>query len=439
MEIWEWLLIVLVLALTVAVIMLGVLAIIRPTTSTLNQSCSTLPCQEGLICNEEKLCKQEIGGTCSTSADCIGENSQCINNICVANPDNKCPCKASFVCDITTNTCKVPVGGQCTNSNSCVSEATLGCVNGICTEGVSTTPVSSTCQDSTNGCIVPLNGACSLDSDCGPNAICSNNICVVAPTLGEPCTSDNRCANNLRCQRNLLLYLNGNIIFPSLADSILDVVSYKTEDNSNNIKYIFLLENGNILIMENGKYRLRHSTVNLNRILIFGKLLLGLDNNGRLYQRLLNYVDDINNPNFRTWTWKASSWAPQDINHITTTLDNNNLWIQSYKYNNTNRGYLYDYNTDNIKLIRNIPIGNIRRIFGNNINTYIDINPNNTAIRYPNGEMIQDIVDGLLMENGELIRVTPDQSNNIRHIRIIRTPSNKIIAVIITTRQCVSQ
>lgn len=395
MEIWEWVLLIIVLLLTIAVIVLGVFAIVNPPLASLNQNSKNTGCQSGLICNDANVCKQQIGGSCTESSDCIGEDSECVNNIC-----------------------------------------TIKTSNGL-------EPIITKIEPNINS---SLDNVELIDNNSSDN--------VNLPQLGEPCTLDNKCAEGLTCQRNLLLYLNGNVIFPSLADSVIDILSINnnginnnsinnsindnTNDSNNFNNILFLLNDGNILILQNNKYRLRHSNINLNRIIIFGDLLLGLDDDGRLYQRIIK----SNNDN-KTWLWENVTWAPVNITHITTTLNGKYLWIQTNN-NGLYNGYLYkliannDNNTNKIILVRSNVINNIIRIYGNSINSYIDITKNNyTAIRYPTGELIENIYDGVLLDNGELIRIQPNQSSNIQNIRLIRSTNNQLIVVLVTTRKCV--
>lgn len=75
--------------------------------STLNQQCATQPCVNPFVCNDDRVCKSNLRGPCTSNSDCINTDAVC-----------------------SQGQCRVPIFGPCGQQNDCVDG--LDCLGGIC-------------------------------------------------------------------------------------------------------------------------------------------------------------------------------------------------------------------------------------------------------------------------------------------------------------------
>lgn len=84
--------------------------------------------------------KQFIAGPCNVKSDCVASASDCVKNVCTADPAAVCKddidCSIGSFCDKsgTKPVCsaQIAVGSKCTADSQCVNEA--GCLKGNCTK-----------------------------------------------------------------------------------------------------------------------------------------------------------------------------------------------------------------------------------------------------------------------------------------------------------------
>lgn len=121
--------------------------------SEVNQSCSEIPCADGLVCFNQ-VCKVPISGICMKDLECYGD-SKCINGVCgfkrtggfgdVCSVDSDCG--AGMLCDVASNICLRDIGARCTVKSDCANN--FECIEGIC--GVpKPQPKSEYCYNSTD-------------------------------------------------------------------------------------------------------------------------------------------------------------------------------------------------------------------------------------------------------------------------------------------------
>jgi hypothetical protein len=212
--------------------------------------------------------------------------------------------------------------------------------------------------------------------------------------------------------------------------SIIQVISH-----SNAI--LFLLDNGNIMKeTRNGEIAKISNNIPLLKLVLFntsdvarprcvntsdvarprcvntsdvarprcvGDLLYGLGKDKSLYSLDGHYFSTS------MWLWKPVSWAnvhAHQITDISVPYDFTHLWISSVK--DKNIGYLYD-KPDNI-VSRTILDNKIRRIYGRDIEHYLDLNiVDHTVVVHPSMVKKTGVYDALLSYHDEL--VTIDESN----------------------------
>lgn len=186
---------------------------------------------------------------------------------------------------------------------------------------------------------------------------------------------------------------------------VIDVCSYSNET-------IFLLEDGNIICeldSHNGDIKNRYRASNnipLIRITSFGGYLHGVGADRKLYTLPNNYFSTAN------WIWNLAEWAPTDIKHISSTHDSSHLWIQT-----SFTGLLYSAPG---VISSKTPYTNLKRVYGRDINHYIDIDSSKfTAKIHPGDTLVHNVYDGALSYYDEVIAVHPSERNEYRGITIV--------------------
>ena len=183
---------------------------------------------------------------------------------------------------------------------------------------------------------------------------------------------------------------------------VIDVCSYSNAT-------VFLLKDGHIICQLNNELKQRYRTSNnipLSRITSFDGYMYGISTNRKLYT-LPNRYFSINN-----WVWNLVEWAPEDVRHISTTHNSSHIWIQTSTY-----GYLYS--EPNVLLFK-IPYTLMKRVYGRDVDHYIDINHMNySAIIHPGGTVVRDVYDGALSYYDEIIAIHPSERNKYHGITIV--------------------
>jgi hypothetical protein len=184
---------------------------------------------------------------------------------------------------------------------------------------------------------------------------------------------------------------------------VIDVCSY-----SNAV--LFLLEEGNIMCeikSSDTKHRYKTSNnIRLTRITSFSGYLHGVGVDNLLYT-LPNDLFSTTN-----WIWVLTEWAPKEIEHISSTYDSKHIWIQT-----SGIGYLY--NSPGVVVVK-AQCSGIKRVYGRDIDHYIDINPvKHTATIYPGETFVPDVYDGALSYYDELVAIRPSESSDYKSISIV--------------------
>lgn len=175
------------------------------TIPTLGYSCRFANCPSSLICDPSTLvCRQTIGGPCSTYADCpVG--SYC-SGVCVTGPygapGQPCPCDENSECVTLIGgkrICKAKPGIKCTSNDECINNL---CIEGICSsikQNGQTCTENSQCQSrncSEGVCQVSgvltgsLGSICNKDAPCYSGLSCLDGICSKTRGIGDVCIND---------------------------------------------------------------------------------------------------------------------------------------------------------------------------------------------------------------------------------------------------------
>lgn len=219
---------------------------------------------------------------------------------------------------------------------------------------------------------------------------------------------DNKCIS--RCEREDS-YINQCVKNP------IDEVLY-CSTNEVNIKNaidvcsysdytIFLLDDSSIITEDcnNDKINITNN-IKLNRIISFNGYLYGIDNSGVMFTLPNNYFTTTE------WIWNKVEWIDYKITHMSTTHDNQYLWLQ-----NNENGYLYD--GDNTLLL-SLDYCNKRRMYGIDTTHYIDIDTiNHNCVVYPEEKIIDNIWDATLSYYNEVIAIHPSQKDKYKRIVVV--------------------
>ena len=173
-------------------------------------------------------------------------------------------------------------------------------------------------------------------------------------------------------------------ILPELEDSIIDATEY-----GKNI--IALTENGKLIeILPNKNIKAIGSNKHIDSIINFDKDVYATSN-GIAY--ILSSVEkDMAN-------WYHVPWAPSNITHWSTTLDNKNIWIQD-----ASKGFMYDKMGN---VVRQETCKSFRT-YGESANTFVDIDKRKGVGTLNNGTVLRDIFSCCFSKDG-LIGITSKQ------------------------------
>ncbi|PCJ24625.1 MAG: hypothetical protein COA94_07160 [Rickettsiales bacterium] len=150
------------------------------------------------------------------------------------------------------------------------------------------------------------------------------------------------------------------------------------------------------------------SSVEISRFFMYNGLLHSLGVDGKLYALSVPIEHNY-------WEWEEQLWCVNEIDHVSVTLDEHNIWIQrKYVHISGTRGYLYEGNSListhslNVNVIRNYGITTLE---------YVEINKK-TMVMYatPSGVILNNVSNArigfdskIVHSGGELIKVIFDR------------------------------
>lgn len=183
--------------------------------------------------------------------------------------------------------------------------------------------------------------------------------------------------------------------------NVVDCCNYSEEA-------LFLNKDGIIISFKFKNYRV----INCNRYLIhiftFNDDLYGIDKYNKIYMLSLKYYDSC------YWAFYPVKWAPKNVIHFSTTLDDKYLWLQTPK-----KCYLIDCDYKKIKY-NNIKY---KRVYGKNKHTYLDINIKkqlcHVIINTKKVETLHEIHAGIIDHANNVILITIQDCNLYNNIRLI--------------------
>lgn len=159
------------------------------TLAGLNQPCNNLfSCQNPLVC--ESICKEPLGGPCSSLADCVSAANACQNRICAIVEPNGLnqppPCQNNLAVN-SANVCKGLANYPCAENSDCLS---------------------GSCQSENCSILKQPGQECFLNENCDVGSYCSLGICqnigIVTGGINAVCNiPDIPCDNNLQCVSNI--------------------------------------------------------------------------------------------------------------------------------------------------------------------------------------------------------------------------------------------
>lgn len=180
-----------------------------------------------------------------------------------------------------------------------------------------------------------------------------------------------------------------------------------------------LLSNGDILKLvekKSGDEKFaitgRKNNVKLTAICNFGGYLYGV------HEESLYRLDN-RTYNTGSWKWNPLPWAPTLIVEINTTLSGEYLWIMTSRGD----GYLFTITNSSHadpKRIEKTKLKTVRRVYGIDEDSYLEINRDDmTAVKYPEKETLDGIVDGVLTNNGDVVRISPTLAEKVAKVKIV--------------------
>ncbi len=384
-------------------------------------------CNTGLTCSGGR-CKVQIGGTCTNISECVIGATACKNNVCISTSlggiGNNCTtdadCESSLACQ--NMVCKSKLGETCETVSDCVMEANV-CLNNMCAEkegGLNDPcPCAEGLECHNDICKVPVGNACNIDNDCPLGHICSKNkldpckVCMVGPTLGQPCTDLGHCSLGLSCGKSQVLERVGQE----------DKLRYEFENLGIVDMFKFcgffhlLMSNGTILVDKGDMISTIQNDTLLCRIVNFDGFLLGLDaHKQKLHVMQLSKKGGRKNK-FR-WKWVPVSWFKDTVVHMDTTNDTKLLWLQSPLESGDTQGWLVTPHgpgkcfEDTIPMKEKILSQGVVRTHGRNDLTFIETDTNlKKATIFPSTQEIEGTEKADLKDSGSLVHITTDERN----------------------------
>jgi len=308
--------------------------------------------------------KQNFGGDCSTNKDCI--EGQCLKG-----------------------KCSLPKGSLCDTNTECEPETS--CVMGVC--ATTDVKIGDKC-DNSNICESPL--VCNLGT-CksmagGP---CSNNSQCVSGTCDS---STNTCSGGMMSMSELLTPMQAGPVIP-----VLDV-------GGDMGTMITVQENGN-MIKDNGRISTTVYGSIKPELICWARVAVFAVSDGILYQ--------INGDMNRLyWDWHRYEKTPKNIQHICSTSDNKNLWVESLLPGGRKRGFMYKITTRGMIKLEYSKIVTGTRMYGRYKSEYAVISNNGDCNIYRDGTKVQSMQNiagiGFDPETGETM-------TSVKYRRVIKT------------------
>lgn len=247
------------------------------------------PCNEGLVLNENNICKYDVDSKgCFENNDCIqGICQKNVNgeNVCLVKRENNCICSENFECE--SNNC---TGGFCQESGIKNGGINSLCSSDIkCNENLSCYIDYSLDENAMYGtCEVNVNswplGACNNNTSCVAPSICWNGNCVMPRTNEEFLTNNcnvytHKCIENYKCDGTLCIPEDGKNL-PGLKQNKIGIVKWNRKNLIGTWEYIdivpylpeelgtFSVLNSNNFIYKslNGWVHLSKNTVEIIRV-----------------------------------------------------------------------------------------------------------------------------------------------------------------------------
>jgi len=161
--------------------------------------------------------------------------------------------------------------------------------------------------------------------------------------------------------------------------NIIDCCSYSIEN-------LFLIKDSHIICEHIDKKTIRKISNNriLTNIIYFSGNVYGKDKKGQLYILSTKHYESF------YWIWEPVDWVPKNIQHLSVTLDQKYLFIQTF-----DKSYLFNDKHSKPEIIKT----NHRRIYGKNKNTYLEIDNHDHChiiIDDVNIKTIRNIISGVI-------------------------------------------
>ena len=308
-----------------------------------------------------------LGGTCGSFTTCTG--STCDGGIC-----------------------RVPIGGRCDNVTQCVSNA-RSCTNGICSTS-SPTSLTSTQNAPPNSLLIPTTSET------------INNAGIADPYNCGICLSNANCQEGFMCARATLVDAEGIPLVENLPANVIDAAQYGQS-------ILILLSDFRIGILasKNGAMFncliIKENQRSIQRIFFFGGIIYGISN-GLLYRVTCDSIDTDE------WLWEAVSWAPVNVIDIGGTTNGHFLWLQT-----SSEGILYQgYGNVPTEYSRVQFPSDRHRVYGYDNQWYLNIDSANAIARlFPDNTLISNIVDGVILSDGKVVKIRTDERCKYSTIR----------------------
>ena len=377
--------------------------------SALGGSCSNSSgCQSGLTCSSG-TCKYAPGHPCISDNDCSTADGAA----------GKCLPVSS---NSTVKVCAAAVsgaGGVCNSTTLCNSGLT--CVNGTCQSSTPTPgPTPPLGGPLPPGPVPPTTTQCITDNNCPSNQVCQydpiHNMsrCVSLPLTGQRCSVNGVCSSDNSCGPGMVINsCTGNVKFCTdligLNTQVLDAFNYLNEP-------YFVLGNGQIYKQSKRELTNIQTDRMMERIVPFGTGLVGISQ-GQLYE-----TSHCNNG----FHWRLAKWPNlgniSNVYSISSTLDGQNIIVQiGNGISGGTTGHIYQAGSSCPQFVKTVGIsGRSFWVMGSCLDNYLVINPvTQTAIRYPDGQTVNGIVDGLLSSDNKIYFYGTTEAKTVNSIRML--------------------
>ena len=343
-------------------------------------------CPTGDLCSAKGQCLGGIFGPCKNKSDCFYQNAVC-----------------QALNGSSTKVCLSGVNGQCTGGTGCASGLTC-CADGLCKATCSSaeSQLMSAFRPSPQRTTFQPSDFLESHLTSTRNTFYADNV---LPTRAERMENFGTPPSRVpgaplkKIRKDMAISRENTNECP-----VIDVTSYSSST-------LALTKDGKIIRESPGKKReIIANNIRLKRLESFNGTLYGISVEGRVFQ--------LNNDTFdtRKWLWNLSG-LPTGINHTSATLDGRHFWVQTDE-----TGLLYDRQ---FRVVDRAPARNLKRIYGNNKNVYIEIDMlRNVGTLHPDGKQITDVAGAILTHDNQLKVLRPSQTKLFSDIRLVEwTPT----------------